>query len=92
MKQLADSKVLPDAEGYDGWILVHTRENKSDNLPILEPVYESEGAVVTTPTPSAEDIFGGSASRAALGKSKKGMFYRYVKPQNVVNFANKTTI
>ena len=78
LKQLAEKKILSDTEGYDGWILIHTRESKADNLPILEPVYESEGAFLVTPTPSTDDIFGGSASRPELGKSKKGMFYRYI--------------
>ena len=76
MKQLSESKLLPDTEGYDGWILVHTRESKSENLPILEPFYESDSILSAKPTSSAEDIFGGSASRSGLGKSKKGMFYR----------------
>lgn len=76
MKQLAESKVLSDTEGYDGWVLIHSRENKGENLPILDPVYESHGSFVKTPTPSVEDIFGGSASRSALGKAKRGMFYR----------------
>jgi len=77
MKQLSESKLLPDTEGYDGWILVHTRESKSENLPILEPFYESDRILSAKPTSSAEDIFGGSASRSGLGKSKKGMFYRW---------------
>ena len=76
MKQLSENKTLAEMEGYDGWILLHTRESKSENIPILEPVFESDGVVMSTPTPSNEDMFGGSATRSKMGKSKKGLFYR----------------
>ena len=76
MRQLAESKILTDVEGYEGWILIHTRDTKGDNLPLLEPVFEVDGAVMSTPSPSNEDIFGGSATRPQMGKARKGMFYR----------------
>lgn len=78
MKHLGESKILSETEGYDGWILIQARGIKSENLPILEPVYESEGKALKTSVQSAEDMFGGSASRSTSGKVKKGMFYRYV--------------
>ncbi|XP_065069856.1 E3 ubiquitin-protein ligase HECTD3-like [Rhopilema esculentum] len=77
MRQLAESKILTDVEGYEGWILIHTRDTKGDNLPLLEPVFEVDGAVMSTPTPSNEDMFGGSATRPQMGKARKGMFYRW---------------
>eukprot|EP00794_Sanderia_malayensis_P008206 gene8206-9086_t len=79
LKQLEESKLLSTSNisGVDAWVLLHTRESKSDHVPFLEPVYETEDVSNVTPTPSQEDMFGGSASRLKKGKVKQGFSYRW---------------